>query len=843
VEEITFGTWLRQKRRMLDLTQEALAAQAGCARITLRRIENGALRPSQELALSLLENVGVPREERPQWVAFARGKAGLPIKKAVSFEDEPITNVPVPISTFIGREKEQFEIIKLVYKHRFVTLTGSGGVGKTRLSLKIGGQVLGEYAHGVWLVELASLRDPALLQQTVAKVFGIATQSDVLLIELLINFLSGKTVLLILDNCEHLLDACAQLIDALLKNCPNLKVIATSREPLNITGEAIYRVPSLELPDPRPILASLREYESVRLFEERAQLVQTDFSLTMENASSVTQICSRLDGIPLAIELATAKLYALSVQEIAEQLDECFDLLTGGSRTALPRHQTIRASIEWSWNLLTESERTLMRQLSVFAGGWTLESAQAICDGDVRDLTNSLLTKSLVVLTQELKGANRYRFHETVLQYARKKLSEAGDSELIHDRHLAYFVKLTAQAEPELYRSNQVHWANKLEDELDNFRAALDWALKTNVESGLRIASIPWRFWDDRGHLQEIGRWLAVFLECYHNTDALYVQALIVFAFSFYRRGNFPDATRIAEQSMEMTRIIRDRQLEAHSLSLLGLVTLTQGNVAEGVPLLEQSLAISRALGNKIGQANTLEWLSYDHNNSERAIAFSKESLGLYRELGHLAGIANSLMILARLTFWTGDYSSPVPWVEEALSISRQLGNQTAENDAFITFGILAYWKGDYAQAIDYFEESIRMSEKSGYRFQNLWTHIRMAHAVLRHGDLHRARKLFVEGINNAHKTGFMIALVYAIEGVASLNVIQGQLEWAIRLFAWADAVRERIDDQRPPVEASSVEKDLAVIRSSLNDTEYKNLFAEGSSMTTEQVIALALEG
>ena len=342
-KEISFGVWLRNQRRLLDLTRQALASQAGCAEITLRRIENGTLKPSKELALILLEKLGVPENERPQWIQFARGLTGYPKQSVDSFPTKSLTNLPSLLTTFIGREKEQAEIIQHLNKHRLVTLMGSGGVGKTRLSIKVGEQVMADYSNGVWLLELASLNNPALLPQTITALFGLVTQSNTSLMEVLINFLRNKTILLILDNCEHLLDACAQLADALLKNCPNLKILATSREALGIMGEVLYRVPSLGLPDIHGPPENIRTHELVRLFEERAQLAQADFTLTAENASSVAQICSRLDGIPLAIELAAAQIVNIFPRSKSRRdLDQSFNLLTGRKphRLASPTDDT-----------------------------------------------------------------------------------------------------------------------------------------------------------------------------------------------------------------------------------------------------------------------------------------------------------------------------------------------------------------------------------------------------------------------------------------------------------------------------------------------------------------------
>jgi non-specific serine/threonine protein kinase len=568
-----------------------------------------------------------------------------------------------------------------------------------------------------------------------------------------------------------------------------------------------------------------------------------------DNAPFIAQICYRLDGIPLAIELAAARIRMLSIEQISARLDDRFRLLTGGARTALPRQQTLRALIDWSYDLLSENERLLLRRLSVFAGGWTLEAAEQVCSAagievyDVLDLLSQLVNKSLVIVIEQSQSSDtRYRMLETIRQYAREKLLEAGDIEIIRQHHLAYFVKLAEQAEPELYRSDQVRWLNRLDDELDNLRMALEWTFAGDVESGLRIAVIPWRFWQARGYLVEIGEWLAQALERYGSVNSLHVQALAIYSLYFFRRGNFPEAVRLAAQSLQMARSLSNQQLEAFSLSFLGVFTILQGSSEAGTTLLEQSVAIYRALGEKIGLANALEWLSISKGTMQGAIDYSRESLQLYRELGNLTGITNSLTNLARLTLWMGDFSSPAAWLEEALSISRQLGDQASEDEILATFGILAYWQADYGRARAYYEESLILCEKVGDQFQSLWAHVFMAYAVLRQGDIHQAHEMFADGIRSAQKAGLTIALVFAVEGLASLNINQGNYQLSIRLFAWADAMREKIGDFRPPVEQASVDKDLAVIRSKVDDAEFTRLSAQGRSMTVEQAIALALE-
>jgi predicted ATPase len=410
-------------------------------------------------------------------------------------------NLPTSLTTFIGREKEQAEILKLIRTHRLVTLTGPGGVGKTRISLKVAGKVLDEYANGVWLVELAPLGDPELVAPAVASVLGIFAQSTRSHTELLINFLRSKTALVILDNCEHLLDASARLADTLLKHCPQLKILTTSREALGILGEIVYPMPSLGVPDIQETLDKFRKYESMRLFEERAQLAQTDFELTLESASSVAQICSRLDGIPLAIELAAARVNMFSTTQIAARLDDRFNLLTGGSRTALPRQQTLRASIDWSWNLLSDRERALLRRLTVFAGGWTLEAAESVCSAkgsiepqQVLELLTQLVAKSLVIANSRPGHERRFHLHETIRQYAQEKLLEAGKQDNIRSQLVKYFLDLSGRADLALHGAQQMEWYDRLSDERDNLRVALAHASgadasTADLEAGLLISA------------------------------------------------------------------------------------------------------------------------------------------------------------------------------------------------------------------------------------------------------------------------------------------------------------------------------------------------------------------
>ena len=387
---------------------------------------------------------------------------------------------------------------------RLLTLIGPGGTGKTRMGLQLAADLLPSYTDGVWVAELAPIADPALVLQTVASVFGVREQQGMPVRELLIDFLRDKELLLVVDNCEHLVDACAQLIEQLLQACPNLKIIASSREALGIAGETVYRVPSLSLPDTAEATrATLAQSESVQLFVERASAANPKFSLDDQNAAAIAQICRRLDGIPLALELAAARLTVFSAEQVASRLDDRFRLLTGGSRTALPRQQTLRALIDWSYDLLSEPERKLFRKFSVFAGGCTYEAAESICsEMDVLNLLSQLVNKSLVAVEAE-NGGSRYRLMETVRQYARDKLLESGESEEARNVHFDYFYNLAKTAEPGLDSPQALEWIGRLAAEYDNIRAALEWGLEQNVGRVLSMVPSLWRFWIRQGHEEE----------------------------------------------------------------------------------------------------------------------------------------------------------------------------------------------------------------------------------------------------------------------------------------------------------------------------------------------------
>ena len=508
-------------------------------------------------------------------------------------------NLPIPLSTFIGREHEIREIQKLLLSNRLVTLTGPGGCGKTRLALKVAQELIEELENHIWYVELASVSDPVFVPQTIAATLNIREQLSRSLTDVLTDTLATSPTLLVLDNCEHLIFASAQIAEALLKKCPDLKILATSREMLGITGEIAWTVPPLSLPRQQPwtnpasaqyALNLYKESESVQLFINRAVAISPDFKLTAENGAWVADICRHLDGMPLAIELAAARVRSLSVQQIAQRLDDRFNLLIGGSRTAPLRQQTLASALDWSYALLSEAEQKVLQRLSVFAGGATLEAAESVCteagieSTDVLDALSHLVDKSLVTVDTLEHSDTRYYLLETIRQYAQEKLQESGRADESKNRHLNYFIRWAENAEPNLTGAEQLQWLELYEAEHDNLRAALDWcnANDHEAEAGLRLAAACGRFWRLHGYLSEGRMHLSAALSKAgaRGRTLTRARALTLLANHLYLQSNYPAMHPLAEEALSIWRELGEegKAGAAHTLDLLGELATEEGD-------------------------------------------------------------------------------------------------------------------------------------------------------------------------------------------------------------------------------------------------------------------------
>ncbi len=693
-------------------------------------------------------------------------------------------NLPRQMTSFIGREREITAVKTLLNKTRLLTLTGSGGCGKTRLSLQVAADVLEHYADGVWFVELAPLADPALVAPTLAQTLSVSEEPGRPLVQTLANALKAKRLLIVLDNCEHLLDACALLADALLRNCPHIRILASSREGLHIAGEQAYRLPSLTLPDTRQTqtLQSVTQYEAVRLFVERALAVQSTFAVTNANAPALAQLCARLDGIPLAIELAAARIRSLSIEEINSKLDNRFRLLTGGNRTALPRQQTLRALIDWSYDLLTPQEKMLLCRLSVFAGGWTLGAAEQVCVGasdtqedieewEVLDLLTGLVDKSLVVAQQD-QERTRYRLLVSVRQYARERLTESGEEPAARTRHADCFLGLAEEVHSKLYGPEQAQWFEVLEEEHDNLRQALTLYAEdadedeAAVEKGLRLGVVLQMFWR-RGYPSE-GR------ERLHTALR-------------HPQGQEPPASRAA------------------ALNVAGVLARMQNDYAEARVLLEESLTLRRKLGDKKGIASCLISLgicALNQQDYDGARVLYEQSLALARELGHKGDIGNCLNNLGDVAYFQGDHARARVLFEQSLELGRELGNENLVAINLSNLGNVATEQGDYARARTLHKDSLAIARELGYRRY----------------------------------------IACSLEAFGALAGKEAQAKRSVRLWGAAAALREAIECPLSPADREKHEREMTPIREMLGEDAFALAWSEGHAMTTEQAIVYALE-
>jgi non-specific serine/threonine protein kinase len=605
------------------------------------------------------------------------------------------------VTSFIGREHVIHELTDILDRTRILTLTGAGGVGKTRLALQLMAAVAGRYADGVWLVELAPLSDPRLVVREIAAALEVREQRGRPLIDTLSEVLRPRQALILLDNCEHLIAQCASVVESLTRACPQLRILATSREALGIAGEVDWRVPSLDLPDPGrlPPLERLARFEAVQLLVDRATAAQPSFHLTEQNAPAVAQICHRLDGIPLAIELAAARIKALSAEQIAARLDDLFRLLTTGSRTALPRQQTLRATVDWSYELLSEPERRLFMRLSAFAGGWTLEAAQAICADesidadDVLDLLAHLVDRSLV-LAEPDEAEVRYRLLEPMRQYAAEQLAASGEESLVRARHLDWYVRFALHADEQLQGPQLRTWMSRLEAEYDNVRSALTWAAAQEDRTGAELelcGALLW-FWWERDHVRE-GR-------------------------------------ELVEHAL--SRSLRASDARARALATAGWLAHFDRDQVAARAWIQESLDIARALGSQRAVAWALHILARTHyfdGDAAIAHAIGEESLAIARELGDPWLIAWAIHVLGLASYVAGEFAAARAQFEESLAIRREIGHVLGIHILQNLLGFVAHREGDFVQAAALQAETLRTG--SDLRLGNSVDHGLMGLAAL----------------------------------------------------------------------------------------------------------------
>src|SRR5882724_1983003 len=685
------------------------------------------------------------------------GNAGTPQKFQQMQVRRPGTesnNLPAQLSSFIGREEEIREIKELLAKTRLLTLSGAGGCGKTRLALRVAADLVSQYPDGVWLVELAPASDPETVTHLIAEALHIGEEPKRALLETLIDALRSKRLLLALDNCEHLLDACARLVGTLLKTCSTLQILATSREALGVAGETIWQVPSLATPDQGAMISpeSLSRFEAIQLFTDRAMAVQPRFALTSATAPAVAPICSRLDGIPLAIELAAARMSALSAAQIAERLQESFDLLAHGKRTALPRHQTLRAAMDWSYALLTEPERMLFQRLAVFAGGFCLEAVENICAGDglqhdqILDSLTGLVEKSLV-LVRENDGRMRYRMLEPIRQYGQERLAETGAVAVARGRHVHYFLRLAQQIEPRLLGPEQQEGLDELESEHANLFAALAWAGQHEPAAALKLANALGWFWEKRGFLAEGREWfMRTIAQCGGTAADLRGEAFVRAGRLACWQGDYDHAVALTEQGVRVCEESGNRRWAGMALNNLGGIAAYRGEPDRAVPFCEQSLVVGKELGD-----DDLIWRSladlavvaFVQGDYDRARHRTEEAMQISRQRGYQEAGMLLLRNLGDIECACANTQKAASCYEQTLALARKLGHKRAIAGALDGLGKVAFDRGDYAAARAFYKEGLQAVNEMGHKSLFAITlNINLAELAAEEREFDEARRL-----------------------------------------------------------------------------------------------------
>jgi len=778
-------------------------------------------------------------EPAPETVTLAQSISSMPLESKVPLAAVR-TNLPVSASSFIGRQRELTEVERLLtaggtqrttaediqsFIHnrrlaiKLVTLTGAGGSGKTRLAIQVATNLVDTYEDGVWWVDLAPLLDDEILvPQALAKALGVREIPSQTLPETLTQFLLSKRLLLVLDNCERLIDACARLANAFISRCPTLQILATSREPLGITGERVYQVPTLALPDSG--VFSLPEvwlrYEAIQLFVERSQALEAIFGLTEENATAVWQICRKLDGIPLAIELAAARVRVLTVDQIAARLNDSLSLLTAGSRTVPPRHQTLRATMDWSYDLLADAERVLLRRLAVFAGSFPFEAIENVCGPlptPILDLLSHLVDKSLVMVERHEDGV-LYRLLDTIREYAYEKLLASEEESHLRASHLNFYLQFAEAAQPQLNDSEQGYWSTRLEHAHDNVRVALGWVLAQGKrEQALRLSGAMASFWNQRGYWHEGRKWLAEALTLNNEGDSSLstVDDVAVWsAKALYQAGtlawqqcDLAVAHELLEKSLTLYRQLDKQDDLADVLGALGAVAFMQGKYAATLAHLDETLTVRRELGYK-DRTGMLRYnlgiVALNQGEYAKARTYLEESLKLAHAAGHTIGISAALNALGNVANMQGEYEAAQALHRESLALQRELG-----------------WEAGVAKTLN-----------------------DMANVTAKQGGNGAAQALYHESLILYRKLGGQHGIVSALSGLARICQVQGHLQFATKLLGAVEALLTTMNARLEEPEHSDKERAIAFLRIQLDEANFTIAWKEGHSLTLEQAITLA---
>ena len=758
-------------------------------------------------------------------------------------------NLPHHLTSFVGRTSEVSEVKRWLSEARLVTLTGTGGVGKTRLAIEVANQLADAYREGVWLVELASLRDPEGVPQSVASTLGVRDQAERTISDCLIDYLQSRQQLLLLDNCEHVIEAASQLVSLLLLNCPDLNVLATSREALSIGGEIAWRVPSLSLPNAKRKAgdSSWADNDSMALFVDRAVAAIGAFELDGNTGQLALQVCQRLDGIPLAIELAVGKLKVLSLEQVVDRLNDRFHLLTGGSRTALPRQQTLAAAMDWSYELLPEAQRVVLQRLSVFAGGFDLEAAEAVCPQDpdgaseILDVLARLIDKSLLQ-TVSVRKKVRYQLLETIRQYADRKLAEAKETAKVRDQHRDWFLAFAERAETAMRGPNQVEWYARLEDDLDNIRAVFEWSMEQGqTDAAMRLACALGQFWILEGHLNEGRELFARALGgVVVGAPALRARAAAWAASLANDQSDYENGRMLAEESLTTFRAIGDQQGIGFALLVLGNRSMALDDpktatrqYAEGLDhfrLAESRIDVAWAL-NKLGHAS---WAVGDYDGAIRHLSDGRD---LYGELGDQKGVSSALQLLGQVALSKGDLTLASKVLDESLAIFRQVNDVYKVCLGLYLQAVVARYEENYSHASSLLEESISRLYEFGEKQLACYCLQEQGTLASLQGNISDASKVLSQAVTVSFELGDRWCLTKCLEAVGGVCSAKGELLWAAKVLGSAERMRAETGSPMDLYERHAYVAQLSMLQAQLNEADLKHAWEAGKALPVEDIV------
>jgi predicted ATPase/transcriptional regulator with XRE-family HTH domain len=857
----TFGKWVKRRRKALDLTQQELAQRVGCSLATIIKIEADERRPSRQIAELLAQVLDLPPDQHDLFLKIARQKKGIPHLDALSPTatsiipppEQPKSNLPTPLTPFIGREHEAAMIVQQLLNPacRLLTLTGPGGAGKSRLALEAAHKIQDVYPQGVFFVPLAGTASPEFILPAIAEAVGFTFTGAENPQAQLFHFLGGKCLLLVLDNLEQLLNG-IEILSDLLQQCPEVKILATSREPLNLRIEWAVAVQGLPIPSGLR-LESLESNSAVALFVQRARQGKFDFVLSEEDLPDVERICRLVEGLPLGLEIAASWVRTLSCREIAREIENSIDFLTTSARDVPQRHHSMRAVFDYSWTLLTGEEQQTLMKLSVFKGGFTREAAGKVADASLPLLT-ALVDKSLAWHSAD----QRYELHELIRQYAYEELVRSGHLEATRDRHLNYFLVYAEESRSKLRSSSQTEWLNRLEDDHDNLRAALEWSLRyehaerpsqeqeSAMQASFQFAGALYVFWRLHNHWSEGRNWLQRILrqparQTVTRERARALNALVLLS---AEQADLKNARHLAEQNLALARELREPHILARAHHARGTVLWKQKDFPAAHESSELAAQLFRGLGNRPALAASLQSLGRIAMNQDRldlAQVYLNQSEAIFQEFSNTIERNAVLSDLGLLAYLRNDPAAAHSYLERSLKHFRAAGNLSGIEMSLNRLGDVARCEGDYEEAERLYMECMAVYSSSGDQDEIASLLHNQGYVLSRRGDQAEALELFRKALSMQQELDNQAGIAECLAGIAGVLTLQGHFHCAGKLFGAAEALREAAGVVLWPANQMEYERSLALLRNSTEEAEFKTAWVQGRRQPAGQSIQEAL--